>query len=178
MSYDPFASGSDMPSEYGPAAPPSDMAYAQQRVQIPAIALIVSGILNIITALVQVGGTVMIAVLPAGEPQRMMLNALPPEFAKAMEKQLEQSGEDPQSIKIKSIINNIIGSILMVIIAVLTLLGGVRMLSLRSYALSVAGAISAAIPCLSCGGCCLFGEIIGIWALVVLLNPDVKAAFR
>ena len=33
----------------------------------------------------------------------------------------------------------------------------------------------AAIPCISCGRtCCCLGEIIGIWALIVLFNADVK----
>jgi uncharacterized protein YacL len=179
MSFDPFAPGSDLPPEYGPAPqPPGDPTYARQRVQAPAIALIVSGVLNILTALIQVGGTVMIAVLPAGEPQRMMIKSLPPKFAKAMQEQMEQENEDPQTAKIKSVISNTIGSILTIIVAVLTLLGGMRMLSLRSYALSVAGAISAAIPCISCSGLCCFGEIIGIWALIVLLNAEVRAAFQ
>jgi hypothetical protein len=31
------------------------------------------------------------------------------------------------------------------------------------------------IPCIS--PCCLLGLPIGIWALVVLLKPEVKAAF-
>jgi hypothetical protein len=62
--------------------------------------------------------------------------------------------------------------------AVLPILGGARMRSLRSYGLSVTGAIVAAIPCLSIASCpCFLGLIFGIWALVVLLNPDVKNAF-
>ena len=61
---------------------------------------------------------------------------------------------------------------------ILSLLGGMRMLALRSYGLCIAGAVSAAIPCVSCSGCCGFGEIVGIWALVVLLNADIKAAFQ
>lgn len=179
MSFDPFAAGSEPPPEYGPAPlpPGGPSEYARQRVQAPAIALIVSGILNLLTALIQVGGTVFIAVVPPGEPQRMMIQALPPEFAKAMQEQMEQAKADPQTEKIKSVVSNTIVSILMVIVSVLTLLGGMRMLSLRSYALSIAGAVSAAVPCISCGGLCCFGEIIGIWALIVLLNVEVRAAF-
>jgi hypothetical protein len=60
----------------------------------------------------------------------------------------------------------------------LTMIGGWRMWSLRNYGLAVTGAIVAAIPCVSCAGCCGIGEGIGIWALVVLLNTDVRAAFR
>jgi len=40
----------------------------------------------------------------------------------------------------------------------------------------VLGAILTAIPILS--PCCLLGQIVGIWALVVLFNSDVHAAFK
>ena len=36
--------------------------------------------------------------------------------------------------------------------------------------------ILAMIPCLS--PCCLIGLPIGIWALVILMKPEVKAAFK
>ncbi len=49
---------------------------------------------------------------------------------------------------------------------------------MKSYALALCGAISAAIPCISATACCGLGEGIGIWALVVLLSPDVKSVFR
>ena len=35
----------------------------------------------------------------------------------------------------------------------------------------------AAIPCLSFLACCLIGEGVGIWALVVLFTPEVKRSF-
>src|SRR5262245_27729702 len=51
MSYDPFASGSEVPPEYGPDAQPTgDPTQARQCVQAPAIALIVVGILNLFLA--------------------------------------------------------------------------------------------------------------------------------
>lgn len=179
MSFDPYASGSDQPLDNGSATSPSgDATYARQRVQAPAIALIVCGILNILTALIQIGGTVLIAVLPPGEPQRMMIRMLPPDAAKSLQAQLEQATEDTQTAKVQSIISNTVGSILTTVVSILTLLGGMRMISLQSYTICVAGAVSAAIPCVSCGGVCCFGEIIGIWALVVLLNAQVREAFQ
>ncbi len=53
--------------------------------------------------------------------------------------------------------------------------GALRMKALRSYGLSVTAAVIVMIPCTSC--CCLFGLPIGIWALVVLMSEEVKAAF-
>lgn len=52
--------------------------------------------------------------------------------------------------------------------------GAVRMLSLRSWAFSVVAAVLVALPC-SAG--CVPGIPFGIWAIVVLLDEEVKASF-
>ncbi len=184
MSYDPYAYGADVPPpEPGVSdAVPGESRYAYQRVQAPGIALIVVGVLNLLVALFQVVGTVWIIVQPADaarKQQQEMLGQFEkafPGISKAVQDQ--QQNKTPEEEKISSVISNLVLSVLMMAIAILTMLAGFRMRSLRSYALSIVGAISAAIPCLSCGGCCGFGEIIGIWALIVLLNEQVKAAFR
>ena len=62
------------------------------------------------------------------------------------------------------------------LVAVLTLFGSIRMLSLHSYGLAMFGAILTAIPCVT--PCCLVGQIAGIWAIIVLMNPDVRRAFH
>jgi hypothetical protein len=64
------------------------------------------------------------------------------------------------------------------IVALLVILGAARMLVLKSYGLSLFAAILTAIPCISPSACCLLGEGVGIWAVIVLLNPDVRSAFR
>jgi hypothetical protein len=66
---------------------------------------------------------------------------------------------------------NLLGSIL-------TLVGAARMLALRSYSLGILGSVLAAVPCLSLSACILVGIGIGVWSLVVLLNNDIRAAFR
>jgi hypothetical protein len=185
MSYDPFASGSEVPPEYGPdAQPASDPTQARQRVLAPAIALIVVGILNLLLMVVQVGRTIQQAVKSPEELAKETvdamvkleeMNVLPKGYHETYQK---QQGQSPESIKNQTIAIGAIVCALGLLIAILSLLGGIRMLSLRSYALCIAGAISAAIPCLSCGGSCCFGEIIGIWALIVLLNNDVRSAFQ
>jgi hypothetical protein len=75
-------------------------------------------------------------------------------------------------------ITYIVVGLLALFAAALTIFGAVRMLSLRSRGLAVFGALLACIPCLSVTACCGLGEGIGIWALIVLMAPDVKAAFR
>jgi hypothetical protein len=52
-----------------------------------------------------------------------------------------------------------------------------RMRQLKSWPLAMAGAIAAMIP-LTTSICCVAGLPLGIWALVVLNKPEVKAAFR
>ncbi|MCW8133062.1 MAG: hypothetical protein KIS92_22125 [Planctomycetota bacterium] len=60
-------------------------------------------------------------------------------------------------------------------IAFVIFMGARKMMSLENYGLAMAGAIVAMIPCIS--PCCLIGLPVGIWALVTLMDPDVKAAF-
>jgi len=62
-----------------------------------------------------------------------------------------------------------------VILGPLAILGGLAMKRLRGYGLAVLGAIAAIIPL---GGCCVLSTPFGIWALIVLMNADVKEAFR
>lgn len=52
---------------------------------------------------------------------------------------------------------------------------GWKMQQLESYGMVLAGAIMAAIPCF---GCCLWNMPIGIWAIIVLQDANVKASFR
>jgi hypothetical protein len=52
----------------------------------------------------------------------------------------------------------------------------VKMQRLQSYNMALVASILAMIPCIS--PCCILGIPIGIWALVVLFENDVKSAFR
>ena len=72
---------------------------------------------------------------------------------------------------------NTTGTALAVLCAVVIVLAGVQMLRRKMYPLCVTGSILAAIPCLSFLACCLIGEGVGIWALVVLMQSDVKQTF-
>ncbi len=56
------------------------------------------------------------------------------------------------------------------------LLACVQMLRLRTYGFALAGIFLSMINCPTY--CCVIGLPIGIWALVVLLRPEVRDAFR
>jgi hypothetical protein len=79
-------------------------------------------------------------------------------------------------------IAGLMGGTIGIVVNVLSLLfygvaiyGALKMKGLESYAMSVASSVLVMLPC-SC--CCLAGLPVGIWALVVLLDANVKAAFR
>lgn len=57
----------------------------------------------------------------------------------------------------------------------LVIFGALRMKALKGYGVALTGAIIAALPCTS--PCCFLGLPLGIWAIVVLMNQDVKTSF-
>jgi hypothetical protein len=180
MSYDPYSSYTDEPRPDEPyddrfQRPLDDAAHIKGRVQPPAIALIVVGILNLFFALYMVVNSVYTTVMPAEKlkaQQSAMYEALPPSMR--AEADQKTAGE----MKMQAMLINWPLTLFAFLASVLPIAGGIRMLSLKSYALGMIGAICAAIPCMSITACCGLGEGIGIWAIVVLLNPDVKSAFQ
>ncbi len=69
----------------------------------------------------------------------------------------------------------VIGGALTMVFGAPVLSGAIMMKMRRSYFLAMAGAIRAMLPC-SC--CFIIGLPLGMWALVVLLKPEVKAGFQ
>ena len=69
----------------------------------------------------------------------------------------------------------VVRAIIALMAALLVIAGAVKMKNLQSYGLAMTAAITAMIPCV--GPCCLLGLPFGIWALVVLNDANVKAAF-
>jgi hypothetical protein len=70
----------------------------------------------------------------------------------------------------------LVGNIIFLLLSAVVFFGGMKMRNLESYGLSMAAAIIACIPC--CSPCYILGIPFGIWALVVLNDAQVKAAFR
>lgn len=168
MSYDPYSAySSDVPP------PSTDTGTARARVLAPAICLIVVGVLNLFMAAAP-------ALYGMGAAK-----VTPEQLEQEMQKQNPKALQDAtsQGWTIADIRNMLIyGSFsvagLDFLVSFLVILGGVRMLMLKNYILAVFAAILAAIPFVSCSGCCGFGAVAGLWALIVLINPDVKASFQ
>ncbi len=73
-----------------------------------------------------------------------------------------------------------VSDVLQVILGIATnivmLVGALKMMKLQSWGFALAAAILVMLPCGSC--CCCLGIPLGIWVIVLLNKPEVKAAFR
>jgi hypothetical protein len=155
----------NIPGDFPGMPGPGNTALARQKVSTPAILLMVTGALVIVYWLY-----VMVTVLTG--KAALQLSQLPPELA-----------NDPNLARYREFLEGAQGPagalfcLFFIAAGGLIILGGLKMKNLQSYALAMTAAILAMIPCCSCY-CCLVGLPAGIWALVVLFEPEVKAAFR
>ena len=160
MSSNPFESPNAMESHV-------DTGAAAAKVSVPAILLIVAGILNTMLAVFSVGSSML--GMANAQNQAQQMEELEAQFgdSPAFEflKGMQEFGNSPISLAL-----NVVG----VLAGIVTIVGGVKMKSLNSWGLALTAAIITLVPVFSC---CCWGLPIGIWALIVLLNSDVKAAF-
>jgi hypothetical protein len=134
--------------------PQPNVAVAASKVKGPAISLIIITALGI---LMQLASLVMNLAGMSQVPENM-----PPEMERWYAMMSGTMG--------------VIGAVLAFAIGGLIIYGAIKMMNLQSYGLAMAAAIVAMVPCLS--PCCCLGIPVGIWAIVVLNNAEVKAAFR
>lgn len=66
-------------------------------------------------------------------------------------------------------------NLLALVVGGIIIFGAMKMKNLSGHVPAMAAAVIAMIPCLS--PCCPLGLIFGIWALVAMSDPEVKAAF-
>jgi hypothetical protein len=136
------------PAEYAPAEV-FPGAFAQDRVSAPATGLIVTGSLGLAVQILGAVGTVLAVAFQPMARNNAFVGEVGVRLALGM---------------------------LGICLSVLVIFAGVKMKNLENYVLSMTGAIIAVIPCFS--PCCFLGIPFGIWAIVVLVSPEVKAAFR
>jgi len=148
----------EFPELSGPAGQPSRAA--EELVSNPSVALIVVGVLNILTGLIGAAFNM------AGFNRTLPNGNVPP-------------GMNPELLRMIQMSSGGIGAVFNLIgvaVGVVVLLGALKMKKLESREWSMASAILAMIPCLS--PCCIVGLPVGIWALVVLNKPQLKNVFR
>jgi hypothetical protein len=149
---------------------PRLMEQARSAVAVPATLLIVSGAITIILTVL---GIIQLPTLPQQLDQTISnIEADPnlPADQKDMWKdvftQFKEIAEGP-TLAISYGIN--------MISAVFIVLGGIRLMKLSGPILPMISSILAMIP-FTIGCCCLLGLPAGIWALVVINRPYVRAA--
>lgn len=136
-----------------------DLNRVREMVAGPATALLVTGILCVILSLV---GLVMNLTGAAFQPPP---GEIPPEMKQFFDMMQQMQG--PVAI---------VSSILSIGVSALIIFAAQKMRALQGFALVVTAAILAIVPCIS--PCCCIGIPVGIWVLVVLYKPEVKAAFQ
>jgi hypothetical protein len=144
---------------------------ARAKVATPGLLLILTGL---VALLLEVGLLVLIFTAPTAFYDFMVdftKKNVPP--GEQQQKQLDDLKAQEAQMRFDSPLN--IGSaVLGLLVNLATVVGGIKMRSLSGYPLAMVGAVAGIIPL---GGCCCLTLPVGIWALVVLMNEDVKTAF-
>jgi predicted transporter len=144
-----------------PGVPPGNAA---ERLKVPAIGLIVAMGIGLAFAAL---GLLQNALGVAG----IGFGAMPP-----------PGGLDPDAMQQFRGIQMFSGGIgilfglISIVVGIGVILGAMKMKNLESYNYALTAAILAMVPCLS--PCCPLGLVFGIWGIVILQDPQVKAAFR
>jgi hypothetical protein len=144
--------GMETPLESSAEAP-VDLDAAKRKVLAPAIGIMVVGILGGLFSLFA-------SVMALINPQSLNTGV---------------AGAD----KVAEQVGTVLGVIMVFAWAAMGLFaafGGFRMMGLKSYGLSFTACIFSMVPCYN--SCCILGLPFGIWGLIVLLQPDVKEAFK
>jgi hypothetical protein len=163
---------------FEPLASPATLA--ADRVSAPGILLIIVGALNFLGVLFEGYNVVDAAITPLkgfAERQELATDMMKKFFPQMADEIAKQPKQDPQSLKTQSMLFNGILLVILLALAIVPMLAGIRMRKLSGYGMAITGAILAMFPC-SPGCCLIIGPVAGIWSLVVLFNADVKAAFR
>jgi hypothetical protein len=58
--------------------------------------------------------------------------------------------------------------------SIVVIVGALKMKKLQGHTFAMVAAVLAILPC---NGCCFLGIFAGIWCLIVLMKPEVKASF-
>jgi hypothetical protein len=142
---------------------------AQSLVNGPGIALMIVGIIYALGALLGIVGALVWGSAAFAAGTKGPMRDLPPEVVRMM-----------QSMQGTGLM--ILFPIIQLLLSAFITFGSIKMRKLESYGLVMTATILSMIPCitpnLSCIPCCILGLPLGIWSLVALSKPEVKAAFH
>jgi hypothetical protein len=138
----------------------------------PGVLMIITGLVNLACA----AGAILMGVTFQHMPREEFEKAYQQQNP-AQRKQLEDAGWTTDDLLNVYVRGGYGGGVAWIVGGLLTTIGGICMLARKARGLAIVSAIVTAVPC-ALSPCCLFGMPIGIWALIVLFQPDAKAAFR
>lgn len=163
MSYNPYQ---DMPSQ--PRDSKSDRQAAEGKVKTPAILLLLSGVVNLLSMLGS--GAVLFVTFALNK-------------ATLMDQVLEQQQNDPnvtpETMEIAFAFYTYLGvalSVFGLLFGAFIIFAAYRMLNLKGWGMAVTAAILSVVPCFQ--SCCILSLPVGIYALVVLFDENVKQNFK
>jgi hypothetical protein len=132
---------------------------AREKVNLPAILLMVSGGIGIAFALL--GAVQSLTGSSAAQMEQILSDPNIPEGLKSFASVSSKGG--------------IFANLISMALNGLVFFGALKMKNLENYKLAMAASIIALIPCF---GCYCIGIPVGIWSLITLNKPEVKSAFR
>ena len=154
--------------------PTPPVSNARERVLFPAILLIITGVINLLVS----GVCVAVGMVVTPEFFEKTLNDpnQPQIFKDALAKSANAGNMEEMASSAR--VQYIGIGIANILTMFFSIFAGIRMLQLRNYGLVFFGAIVAAIPCVSGASCCCVGEAAGIYAIIMLLQNEIRDAFR
>jgi len=145
------------------------IARAKERIKTPAVLLLIVGI---IAALVSLYNIVSIFTL---DQQFANIEAQWDNDPNMKPQQKQDMKQMLNTYKNVAKVLVPVGVVCGLITATITIIGSVKIMNLKGKGLGTAGSILSMIPIVS--GCCCLGIPVGIWVLIAMGKPEVKAGF-
>jgi predicted PurR-regulated permease PerM len=148
---------------------PAGIAAVRSRVQTPAIVMLVFAILSLVLMPLAVKSYFTLPAQVEAEQKKIDDN---PDMPAAQKKEVKDILKTLEKISLDISPYMII---LDTIVGIISIIGSLKMKNLTSRGWAMTAAVLNIISIDH--GCCCFALPVGVWALVVLLNPDVSAGF-
>jgi len=138
---------------------------ARQALNVPSLLVLIAAVLAALFAFVSLASTAM----TSGSPDWLLNLIKEPELREQLREAMRQS-ESNKAL-------NYGWPILMVLANGFAAFGALMMRNLKMYPVALMAGVVSAIPCLFTSCCCVFSMPAGIWAIIVLMKPEVRAQF-
>lgn len=149
--------------------PEPNYEYAQRKINAPAIALMVAALISALWCIYSLFSVMFTSPEQNIEAMRDLFQQLDMQYD-VDEEMLRQFGGGNKVVSFL-----FWGAFLL--IDFFLFYAAMKMRSLKNYGMGMAASIIAIIPC-CWSACCILNVPFGIWLLVVLRDPEVKAAFE